>query len=162
VRAVVQRPRLLIAGAVAGGVLSALGPSFALESAGRNGGWLWQSVARLPVVADRSPLIVLGGAAGAVVLVMLFAAVERAGQKFAGIVVLSALAGFVAAHVANFQVFQRYYDPMVLLTLVWLAVLTSDRRRQVTALGLVVAQQLLFAIAVLYLPMFRAAAAATD
>ncbi len=156
VRAVVRRPRLLSATAIGGAVLSALGPSFALEAAGRNGGWVWQSVARLPVIADRSPLIVLGGAAGAVVLVALFAAAERAGQKFAAIVILASLAGFVAAHVANFQVFQRYYDPMVLLTLVWLVVLTNDRRRQSVAFGLAVAQQVLFAIAVLYLPMLAA------
>ncbi len=153
VRAIVRRPGTLVGMALLGAALAAIGPSFASEAAGRNGGWVWSSVARMPVIADRSPLLIVGGAFGAVVLAMLFASVEHSGRKNAALVILASLAGFVAAHVANAQVFQRYYDPMVLLTLVLLATLLPNRRTQVIAILLLAMQQAIFAMAVLYRPM---------
>jgi len=141
-----------------GAIVASVGRSFASVEAGRNGGWVWRAVEHLPIIAERSPLIVGGGALGAVVLSALFIQAKRVGRASAAIVLLSALAGFVAAHVANAQVFQRYYDPMVLLTLVWLVAIAapqgaSSSRSVFAALALLVMQQACFAVFVLYAPM---------
>lgn len=154
-RQLLMRPGLVIAVAVTGALLAAAGPSFASEEAGRNGGWLWRAVADVPTVAGRSPLMLFGGSAGFLVLVMLFMEIEPHGQKHAALVLLAAFAGFIAAHVANFQIFQRYYDPMVLLTLVWLTTCLPPSRKVSFCLGLLAAQQFLFTVLALYGPMLR-------
>lgn len=156
-RGLARRPALAAAIAIAGCGLAAIGPSFASIEEGRNGGWVWRSVAALPTIADRSPLIVLGGGAGGLLVACLLAQSRRAGRAGEALVVLAAFAGFAVAHAANSQIFQRYYDPMVLATLAWLAACTrpegaesprATRRRRV-ALAVVVAMQAVFALAVL-------------
>jgi 4-amino-4-deoxy-L-arabinose transferase-like glycosyltransferase len=156
-RRLLRRPGLLAVVALVGCALAAIGPSFASLEAGRNGGWVWRIVAALPTIADRSPLIVLGGAAGAIMLAILLAQARLAGRAGESLVVLASFAGFAAAHAANSQVFQRYYDPMVLATLAWLAACTRSRgdeparatRRRRIALAIVAAMQAGFALAVL-------------
>lgn len=148
-RLLLGRPTILFGVALLGGLVSLIGPSFASEAHGRNGGWVWRLVAEGPIVLDRSPIIVLGGAFGACVLAALVAEAEARREKFAAFVLGAALLGFTAAHVANAQIFQRYYDPMVLLVLVWLAALLAPSRRLVAALLAMAAMQGVFAIAVL-------------
>lgn len=146
---------LLTTGAALGGVaVSAVGPSFASLEAGRNGGWLWRSVAALPTIADRSPIILLGGGVGAVALAALYLDARRAQRAGSALVVLAAFAAFAVAHVANSQIFQRYYDPMVLLTLGWLAACAAPPLGRAPpglslGLALVAALQLIFALVAL-------------
>jgi hypothetical protein len=155
VRRLVARPWTVVAIAVAGAALAALGPSFASEAAGRNGGWLWSLVDAAPVIAGRSVVILFGGACGMLVLAALFAEIEPHGGKHAALVLLASLAGFVAAHVANAQIFQRYYDPMVLVILALLSVILPRRREAAWGLGLLTCQQVLFAAATLYWPIMK-------
>lgn len=154
-RTLLARPATLLGIALLGAALAGLGPSFAGEEVGRNGGWVWRLVAAFPTVADRSPIILFGGAAGAQVLGLLFVEIEPHGGKHAAMVLLAAFAGFLVAHVANAQIFQRYYDPMVLLTLVWLTVCLPSSRRLTWCLGALAVQQFLFTCAALYGPMLR-------
>lgn len=156
-RRLVARPGTVVAIAIAGAALGALGPSFASEEAGRNGGWLWTLVEHAPVIAGRSVILLFGGACGLLMLAAFFAELEPHGGKHAAMVVLTGLAGFVAAHVANAQIFQRYYDPMVLLTLVWLAATFPRRTLTGWCLAVLAVQQGIFAAATLYGPMMRSA-----
>lgn len=156
VRRLVARPGTVIGIAVMGAALAALGPSFASEEAGRNGGWVWTAVAHAPVIAGRSVVILFGGSCGAIVIAVLVAELEPHGGKHAALILLAALGGFVAAHVANAQIFQRYYDPMVLLTLVWLAVTLPERRIVGWCLALLTVQQVVFAWWALFVPLMRA------
>ncbi len=110
------RKGLLIA-ALGVGALSALLPetSYSLE-AGRYGA-LWSVGARLPVIADRSLLILALAPAGAVVLASWLTLVDVRTRW----VLLAACAGFVAASSTNSIAGQRYYEPMVLMLCVLLA-----------------------------------------
>ncbi len=152
-RRLAARRGTLIAIAIAGAGLAALGPSDASLEAGRNGGWLWTLVERMPLIGDRSVVLLFGGSAGLLVITALFLELEPAGGKHAALVILAALAGFIAAHVANAQIFQRYYDPMVLLTLVWLATTLPKRGLTRWCLLALAIQQAIFAAVTLYGPM---------
>ncbi len=79
-RELLARPRMLVMVLAIGAILAAIGPSFASLESGRNGGWVWRSVAVLPTIAGRSPLILLGGAVGALVLAALWCEARRAGR----------------------------------------------------------------------------------
>jgi hypothetical protein len=152
-RRLAARRGTLFAISIAGAMLAALGPSDASLEAGRNGGWLWTLVERMPLVADRSVVLLFGGSAGLIVIAALFLELEPAGGKHTALVLLAALAGFIAAHVANAQIFQRYYDPMVLLTLVWLATTLPKRGITRWCLLALAIQQAIFAAVTLYAPM---------
>ncbi len=110
------RKGLLIA-AVGVGAISALLPetSYSLE-AGRYGA-LWSVAAKLPVIADRSLLMLALAPAGAVVLASWLMLVGVRTRW----VLLAACAGFVAASSTNSIAGQRYYEPMVLMLSVLLA-----------------------------------------
>ncbi|MFO0828688.1 MAG: glycosyltransferase family 39 protein [Phycisphaerales bacterium] len=155
------RPGFVLVVLALGALVAAIGASYVDIEAGRNGGWVWRSAARFPVIAGRSTFIVAGGALGSLVLSALVIEAKRAARMNEAVVLVTAFAGFLVAHVANAQVYQRYYDPMVLLTLVWLVALVTPRdeppRRATTwGLAILVVQQACFAVGVLYAPMFAA------
>jgi len=84
---------------------------------------LWSVADKLPVVADRSLLIVgLAVAGGAMLAAMLLVVSSR--QR---LIVVGSLAAFAAAQSANFQSWSRYLLPMVLLVLVVLTGLAIAR-----------------------------------
>ncbi|MCA9282781.1 MAG: hypothetical protein H6812_02310 [Phycisphaeraceae bacterium] len=75
---------------------------------------IWIVVKRLPTVGERSPVIVLGSIAGAVMAGMIFNALGRRDRW----VMLSVLGAFVASQTSGALAWPRYYEPLVL---VWVA-----------------------------------------
>ena len=96
---------------------------------GRWGGALWQAVKSFPVIDGRSTLLVAAAGLGALLLSALWirAAEVRRGRQ-ATIVIMTLLALFVV-QAGNSQVWERYFDPAILVTLAWLTALGIDRTR---------------------------------
>lgn len=89
------------------GVLPA--SSYSLE-AGRYGAW-WNLIKQFPVVADRSPVFVLGSLLGAVSIVVWCSMCSRRDQWILGIVLLA----FVCSQTMNQRSWQRYHEPLLLV-----------------------------------------------
>jgi hypothetical protein len=99
---------------VAGAAVFTTSPDF---DAGRWGGVLWRLASHAPVVAGRSVVfLVLGGLGGAAAAVWL----RRTWRSGGGVLMLAMLA-FACAHTANSQVWQRYYEPFILVLVALLA-----------------------------------------
>jgi hypothetical protein len=116
---------LAVAAAV---IASIIGPTSYDVEAGRWGGLIWQIVARLPAIADRSlvfpPLAALGG----YVLVTAWRGARRAGRMREASMLMIALGCWLLAQSANKLCFARYFEPMVLIALAWLAIMSSTAR----------------------------------
>lgn len=139
---------------------------------GRNGGWLWTIVERLPTPGGVSIVLAAGSAAGVILLVQLVALAAGRGRLPGAVVAAATLAAFLVAHAANKQLFQRYFDPTVLLVLAILAALAWCRRGDprsprdagtlkawIVALLVMAAMQVNFAVATLFAPLARAGSA---
>jgi len=90
-----------------------------------HGRWtgLWSAAEKLPVVADRSVLIIgLATAGGAMLAAMLLVVSPR--QR---LIVAGSMVAFAVAQSANFQSWSRYLLPMVLLVMVVLTGLALSR-----------------------------------
>jgi hypothetical protein len=108
--------RKSVLAALVGGVLGLIigvvpRTSYSIEARRFSG--LWNFVNHAPVFGDRSLLIIVLSCAGGVALGLWSTALPP--RKAA--VFLIAWAAFVAAQAANAMAFQRYYEPMVLITL---------------------------------------------
>jgi len=128
---------------------AALAPSSYNPDAGRWGGWLWEAARRAPVVLDRSVLLSALAIAGSLVVATLARRAVDRGRTREMFLLVVALVSWMAAQSANFQVWQRYFEPAVLILLSWLIALAPpplDRGRWAVPLamiGLVVAATLL-------------------
>ena len=94
----------------------------------RVGGWLWTLAERLPVIGDRSVVLILGASLGGFVAGSLHGLLASAGRSRAGWLLIGFAASFIVAYTANAQAFQRYFDPPVLLALGWALALTIGAR----------------------------------
>jgi len=86
---------------------------------------LWRVVGMLPTLAERSPLIVCLAAAGGAVVTLAFMAVGHRERAILAV----ALFGFVAAQTVNPMIWQRYYEPFLLIWLVLAASQTDGPTR---------------------------------
>lgn len=112
----------LVAGAI-GLVLALAGPSTYDVPAGRWGGYLWSAAAQLPVVGQRSILfLVLTPLGAALLAVMVRRLARRAGPGPAWLW-LGSLLAWAATTLSNRLVFHRYFEPTILIFLVFWTVL---------------------------------------
>lgn len=74
----------------------------------------WGVVRKFPDVADRSPIVIVGAAAGGAFLGLLGASLRRRDAW----ILLAALAGFTLAQATSAFAWQRYLEPMVFLVLI--------------------------------------------
>jgi hypothetical protein len=102
---------------------ASVAPSSYDAEAGRWGGWLWEAVRRTPSVLDRSVLLTLLAVAGAVTLATLSRRAVDRGRTRETCMLMVALASWMVAQSANFQVWQRYFEPAILMVLSWLIAL---------------------------------------
>ena len=96
----------------------------------RNYGALWRLVDVAPVVAERSVLIALLAPLGAVGIVMLYRAARRAGRGPQALILLTSMSGWLAAQTMNSMAWQRYFEPIMLLVLGWLAAMGWQRAHE--------------------------------
>lgn len=98
-------------GATLGALTAIVFESSSSHEAGRWGG-LWNAVARVPDIADRSPLMIAGAATGGACAAILL--VLAPGRRTRWLMLGAFIAG-ITAQSANAQAFQRYMEPLVLL-----------------------------------------------
>ncbi len=119
--------RATIAAALTGAALALVFPTSYDMAHGRWGGPIWELVRRLPDVADRSivfpPLAALGG----VIIIRAWRAASAAGRAREAAILLFGLLAWTAAQSATTLAFQRYFEPMLLILLAWLAALAIGR-----------------------------------
>jgi len=131
-------------------------------------GWLWEIARRTPDVAERSLAIAGLAAAGALGLLLFWRGAQRSKHAKPALILLTALLAFACAQSLNTMAWQRYFEPMVLLTLAWLSALVwseswreagRTRRRLMLAGPLLLGVLLLSLSALLLLqPMVKYAA----
>lgn len=146
-------------------MLAVANDSYASLEEGRNGGWLWTLVDALPAPGGWSLALAALSLGGTLLLGTLADAATRAGRGPQAWLAILMLAGFAAAHAVNQQLFQRYFDPTILLFLGIFAVLSwppreaavdsARRTRWSVALLAMAAMQLTFASATLFAPLLR-------
>lgn len=100
---------LLFAGML-GLVLGTVPASSYGYEAGRYGGW-WNMLGKVPTLADRSPLFVLGSVVGSIGLVVWMSLATRRDVW----VWVGAMVAFTLAQSANHASWQRYHEPMLLM-----------------------------------------------
>jgi hypothetical protein len=126
----VRRHPWAIGAIVFAAVLGALVPESSLSrDDGRWGGALWMAVGAFPTVAGRSPLLVGAAAVGALALSVLWVRAAEIGRGRQATVVMVGLLSVFAVQAGNSQVWQRYFDPAILVALCWLTALGIDRTR---------------------------------
>lgn len=101
----------------------------------RSYGWVWSMVERFELIVEprapwfgeleRSPLIALGAAVGAAVLVLMHRSARAAGNGAVSAMLLLSLVGWLCAQTMNTMAWQRYFDPIVLIGLAMLGALCA-------------------------------------
>ena len=96
---------------------------------GRWGGAYWMIVKAFPALGGRSIVIVAAAVVGAVLAAVLWirAAEIRRGRQ--ATIVLVSLLALMVVQAGNSQVWQRYFDPAILVALAWLISLGINRTR---------------------------------
>lgn len=97
--------------------------SYSVE-AGRYSGW-WSIINKIPTIADRSPVIMLGSITGAVALVVWLSFVDRRDIW----IWIGTLVAFVLAQTANHASWQRYHEPMLLIMILLILARSSTIQR---------------------------------
>lgn len=155
------RSRGVAAGVAALALVAALVPETSFDrDAGRWGGPIWQLVARTPAPGERSLVLAGLACAGALVLLTLWQRAAERGRGRAASVIVVALLAMMAVQIGNKELYERYQDPVILLSLAWLAAMGCGRGEARTgrlALGalLLAAAQLAVTLANTLLPVFR-------
>ncbi len=162
--------RRIRATAIAGAVIG-LAMGLVLESTpgfgvGRTGGWLWSFAGQTPEILGRSSMLIIGSMCGGAAVGAAYGLLVAAGRTRMALLGLGFALSFVVASSANAQVFQRYFDPPVLLALGWClagfagartsAGTISSRQVAIAALSSFT-MQACFAALTLYRPLFSAA-----
>lgn len=158
--ALLARDRAAIACVAAGAATALVVPSSYSPSFGRAGGVVWHLVAHGPVVGQRSLLLAVLAAWGALTVLQWWRLYRGGADAWrAGILLLVVLAVAVAQAVSA-NVFQRYFEPVQLIVLISLTALAwahksraGDRpraRRAAAWLGVLIAVQLAVTGAGLY------------
>jgi hypothetical protein len=104
-------PRWWTIGLALGAILSLLGPSDIAYPHRRSG--VWRLIAESPMVGDRAIIFVALGAVGGAIVVLAGRSLPALPRWILGF----ALGGFILAHLTNPMVWQRYYEPFVLILL---------------------------------------------
>ncbi len=100
------------------GLLAALAaPNLPNMEAGRWGGYLWNLAGALPAFGERSVVFLVLAPVGGAALALFSLAVGRSAAR-GRIAWLATLGAWTASHLANQQLFHRYYEPTLLLLLV--------------------------------------------
>lgn len=105
------------------GVVAAVAVPTSFEAAAgiNGGGTLWISAQKFPSFGDRSSLILVLAPIGGAMVGLFVRQMMAVGNGRTGIILLVALIGFICAQTMNPQVSQRYFEPILLILLTWMA-----------------------------------------
>jgi hypothetical protein len=105
-------------GAIVGILVSVISPTSHDHSSGRWGGYLWAAVEHLPIVLDRSVVFVVLAPIGGMLLAALIQEMLRSTTAWQTALWSIGLVAWASAFVINRQIFQRYYEPTLLIFLI--------------------------------------------
>jgi len=135
------------------------------HSAGRWGGAIWTLIELMPDVAGRSIVFPPLAALGCFVLLSAWRTLRDCGRSRQAAILLLALLGWAIAQSANSQAWQRYCEPLILISLAWMAAMTFYAQHQTQneegnrywwiGPALLSVIQLGLSITTLYLPVLR-------
>ncbi|GFE69604.1 hypothetical protein [Chroococcus sp. FPU101] len=111
---------MLIISLIIGLSLAILFPSNYDKAAGRYGGWLWILVKSLPTVQDRSILFLFLSPLGTV-LMSLWYKVTTFNKNSNDLLILFSMIAWTIVGTSSMRTYQRYYEPLILITLAFLA-----------------------------------------
>jgi hypothetical protein len=121
------RDHLAWSGAAIGLVSALYCATSTVYDAGRWGGYFWSAAERLPVIADRSVVFLLLAPIGGAMLARLGHRLWVQAGPALTLAWLAAFGAFFASGILNRQVHQRYYEPVMLVLLMFWLALVSDR-----------------------------------
>jgi len=121
------RDRLVRLGAAVGLFSSLYCATSTVYEEGRWGGYFWNAAERLPVIAERSVVFIALAPIGGAMLAMLGRRVWTAAGSALALTWLATFAAFFASSLLNRQVHQRYYEPVMLVLLMFWLALVCDR-----------------------------------
>lgn len=134
VRRLRERWGVVALSAGAGFVSAIAFPTFWVDRVRDTG--LWMLVKAGPVVMERSVVLAALAPMGAVVLVLLQRSAAEAGRRVPALVLLLGMLAWVTAQSANIMCWHRYFEPLMLVCLAWLAAMSvRERVRPVNLLG---------------------------
>ncbi len=127
--------RGVVALAAGAGLASALAfPTFWVDRVRDTG--LWKLVKIGPVVMERSVVLAVLAPLGAVVLVLLYRGASDAGRRVPALVLMLGMLAWLTAQSANIMCWHRYFEPLMLVCLGWLAAMgVRERVRPANLLG---------------------------
>lgn len=124
----------------------------------RDTGPVWKLVKIAPAPMGRSVVLAVLAPIGAVILLLLWKRASDAGRRVTATLVLFAMIAWLAAQTANIMCWHRYFEPLLLIMLAWLAAMgAKEKQSWRTWIGpIVLAMGLLALSAVtLYLPAIK-------
>lgn len=90
-------------------------------------GWLWRIVEKFPAPMDRSVIITSAAPVGGLILLAMYRSACDAGKRVPAGVLLLSMLGWLCAQTMNSMAWQRYFEPFILLMLIWLGAMTCAR-----------------------------------
>jgi hypothetical protein len=117
--------RSLIPAIAIGLLVSVATPTAYDEPAGRWGGYLWAAVKHLPAWYDRSFLFVILAPLGGFIIAFYWRRIAISHDEAIALTWFVSCAAWTAVFLVTRQIFQRYYEPMILVFLIVGAVCTT-------------------------------------
>ena len=140
---------------MAGVLLALTSPTTSDYSVGRWGGYLWNASEHFPVVFQRSLLLTVLSGVGSVAFYHLWRDLRCADPK-AALIFLIGLLSWLSTFLVNRQVFQRYFEPTVLVFLIIFVPAIIDRTRRIYGRRLALASLSLVQLAITLYTAHRA------
>ena len=149
-------------------LLVVIGSIVPLATGDAAGGGLWRVLHTAPTIAERSPLLGLLAGWGVLGTFAWWRIHVRNGRARESLLLLVALLGLTLANTVNQAVYQRYFEPQLLVLLAFLTAIAlrdlygpardgPPPRRAILALGALTAVQVLGCIVVVFGPTWNAA-----
>jgi Dolichyl-phosphate-mannose-protein mannosyltransferase len=110
---------------IVGGGTAILMPTTYDYAGGHWGGYIWELARRLPAPFDRSIVFIGLAPLGAFFIICFFLNIYRAGQYHCAITWLIAFCAWSATAAVNRQIFQRYFEPMGIVFMIFAIGLSS-------------------------------------
>jgi len=119
---------LIVISAIVGFGIATLFPTSYARYGGRWGGWLWEISRHLPSIHDRSILFLVLCPLGTVLISLWYKVTNK--NKSNDVLIFVSMIAWIAAYTATMQTFQRYYELLILITLIFLASRQQEQFRK--------------------------------
>jgi hypothetical protein len=136
--------KILLVSVIVGLAIAIWFPSNYDRAAGRYGGWLWIFVKNLPTIQNRSVLFLVLSPLGTV-LISLWYKVTLQNKNSNDVLIFLSMMAWSVVNATSMRTYQRYYEPLILITLAFLASRQVDYSKK-SYLGILILTSLMAAI----------------